>query len=123
MINTLFKKRNDDNKWIVDALIRFIELRDIDSTDELNKYQVAYLGDSNLSSQVERATNITLSSLCDMDDLEDDEFKEVYYLKIDLKNTSNIEDKIKLLLRIFVITKSELMFFKTAYEYILEGKL
>lgn len=127
LVNELVKYKTSNNEKIVNDLIECINEENIDSLDKLSILEDNYFTmDNKLLNTKQRIKYCIMMydrAYYDYDGLSLEELNILKSLKDEIKSDISDNDKILRIIRYNSLTNRDIMFFKEAYEYIVNGLL
>lgn len=124
LTNRLMMFTNNDNTLIIDTLVSVIIENNINNLDELKVLEDSY-HDSNLSlkEKIDVCYQKMVRDIYKFDNMSSDEIDKLDELKAKYINSSKIEEKIILIIKIYELLHYQMMFPFCTYSLIVEGKI
>lgn len=124
LTNRLMMFTNNDNTLIIDTLVSVIIENNINNLDELKVLEDSY-HDSNLSlkEKIDVCYQEMVRDIYKFDNMSSDEIDKLDELKTKYINSSKIEEKVILIIKIYELLHYQMMFPFCTYSLIVEGKI
>ena len=126
LINEIKKHINENNSSIINELVELISIYNLKNLKDLKDLEESFFRTNNHNLNKKEKINYALTIMITADDYENLTFEEIQIYKTYKNNilkTNNLEEKIKNIIKLYNLSKRELIFPYEAYNLIIENKL
>ncbi len=115
----------EDNEYLVDHLIEVVKDEEINTLDELKKYEENYFTESGMSKEDwVKWYEKSFDKIPDLENMYGEvAANKINALRTELKNAKNINDKIENIIKICIVLEKEFCFLVEAYNLVLGGEV